>query len=342
MKCEIWGFCPPPLGGISIYCKRLSDKLQSQGTAVVLRNFAKSKSNEEYVVDVRHRIWEFVRLLFAEKRLIHSQFTNIYMLLLLYLFGWRHPLIMTLHNRRIVLLSGWRRWVVNRLFKRAKYVIYNDSSYTETLQQKYDVANEKIVILPTYISPSRDECRGLTPEIDEFCNRHSYTISANAHRLMNNVFGDVYGLDQIIELMNRLVNKDRMDVGLVFCMAECDDAYYGQCLSLIDKYNLKDNFLFVIASPVNGFEVWARTDLFLRPTMSDMEGISVKEALEFGTPVVASNVCVRPHEAVLYEKGDIDGLYAKVRPLLPEKKRVAYSPEIVVPDEIAKLYTRFQ
>lgn len=341
MKKEIWGFYPPPLGGISMYCKRLSEKLRTKDVDVLLRNFAKSKSDKEYVVDVDHRIWQFVSLLFAKKRLIHSQFTNIFMLLLLYIFGWRHPLIMTLHNHRIILLGGWKKWVVNRLFLRARYIVYNDSDYTAELQKHFDIDLNKIVILPTYISPSKDECRGVTPEIAEFCNRHKYTMSANAHRLMNNVFGDVYGLDQIIELMNRLVNKDGMDVGLVFCMVEYDDNYYNESLRTIEKYNLKNNFLFVIASPVNGFEVWAHTDLFLRPTMSDMEGISVKEALEFGTPVVASDVCVRPREAVLYRKADVDDLYDKVSGVLKEKKRVEYSPEVSVPDELAKLYSHF-
>lgn len=341
MKKEIWGFYPPPLGGISMYCKRLSEKLRAKDVDVLLRNFAKSKSDKEYVVDVDHRIWQFVSLLFGKKRLIHSQFTNIFMLLLLYIFGWRHPLIMTLHNRRIILLGGWKKRVVNRLFLRARYIVYNDSDYTAELQKHFDIDLNKIVILPTYISPSKDECRGVTPEIAEFCNRHKYTMSANAHRLMNNVFGDVYGLDQIIELMNRLVNKDGMDVGLVFCMVEYDDNYYNESLRTIEKYNLKNNFLFVIASPVNGFEVWAHTDLFLRPTKSDMEGISVKEALEFGTPVVASDVCVRPREAVLYRKADVDDLYDKVSCVLKEKKRVKYSPEVSVPDELAKLYSHF-
>ena len=342
MKKERWGFYPPPLGGISMYCKRLSEKLSLKGCDVILRNFAKSVSNKPYVVDARHRIWEFLRLPFIKKRLIHVQFTNINLLLLMYIFGWRHPMIMTLHNRRIVLLEGWKRAVVNRLFKRARYIIYNDAEYTTELQQKFDIDTSKVVILPTYISPSRDECKGVTPEIEEFCSKHTYSLSANAYRLQNNVFGDVYGLDQIIEMMNRLVHDDGMDVGLVFCITEIfNDEYYQECLARIEKYSLTDKFLFVINSPVNGFEVWARTDVFLRPTRSDMEGISVKEALEFGTPVVASDVCVRPSQAVLYKTGDVAELHEKVRDLLLKGERVTYRPEISVPDEVASLYTHF-
>lgn len=342
MKKEIWGFYPPPLGGISIYCKRLVEKIYEIDPIIILRNFAASKSDKEYVIDASNRIWEFIRLPFIRKRLIHSQFTNIYMLLLLYLFGWRHPLIMTLHNRRIVLLNGWKRALVNRLFRRARYIVYNDSAYTAELQKKYDIDTAKVVILPTYISPLKDEKRGLTPEIEEFCDKHSYTMSANAHTLVKNVFGDVYGLDQQIELVNRLVKRGGMDVGLIFCIAEVhDDTYYKECIAKIEELGLADNFLFLIKSPVNGFEVWERTDLFLRPTMSDMEGVSVKEALEFGTPVVASDVCARPCEAVTYRAGNVDDLYEKVYALLQKGERVSYNPELSVPNEIKHIYDRF-
>lgn len=311
-------------------------------SSIVLRNFASSSSDKVYVENVHNRIWQFVSLLFARKRLIHSQFTNIYMLLLLYIFGWRHPLVMTLHNRRLVLLDGWKRKVVNGLFRRARYIIYNDATYTASLQGKYDFDAQKVVILPTYISPSKDECKGVTPDIEAFCRKHEYTMSANAHSLLNNVFGDVYGLDQIIELVNRLVYKDGMDVGVVFCIADISESsYYEACRARIHSLNLDDYFHFVIQSDVNGFEVWARTDLFLRPTMSDMEGVSVKEALEFGTPVVASDVCVRPREAVLYKKANVDDLYEKVIGVLCSGKRVEYNPEISVPQALKRIYDSF-
>ena len=82
-----------------------------------------------------------------------------------------------------------------------------------------------------------------------------------------------------------------------------DNEYYQSCLKRIDELSLGDNFLFVTGSDVNGFEVWERTDLFVRATRTDMEGISVKESLQYGTPVVASDVCTRPVEAILYKDG---------------------------------------
>ena len=86
MKKEIWGFYPPPVCGISIYCKRLIDKLHAKDETIIMRNFADSDSECDYVIDVKNRIVEFFKLLFVPKKLIHAQFTNFYLLLLLYLF----------------------------------------------------------------------------------------------------------------------------------------------------------------------------------------------------------------------------------------------------------------
>lgn len=340
MKKEIWGFYPPPIGGISIYCKRLAEKLHAIDESVIMRDFAQSGYESECVMRVKNRILEFLKLPFVPKRLIHAQFTNFYLLMMLYLFGWKHDIVLTLHNRRIVLLDGWKRKVVNQLFRRAKYIIYNDPAYTALLREKYDIDNGKIVLLPTYMAPEQSEVKGLTTELEEFINKHEYSISSNAHRVINNVFGDLYGIDQLIDLMNRLVNEKGLDVGMVFCIADIfDHEYYDKCVARIEELGLTEHFCFAVNSPVNGFEVWAHTDLFVRATMSDMEGVSVKEALQFGTPVVASDVCTRPKETVLYRTGDADDLFEKVYPLLLERRRVTYVPEVHVENEIMRIYS---
>lgn len=340
MKKEIWGFYPPPIGGISIYCKRLAEKLHVIDESVVMRDFAQSGYESECVTSVKNRALEFLKLPFVPQKVIHAQFTNFYLLMMLYFFGWKHRIVLTLHNRRIVLLDGWKRKVVNRLFRRVKFIIYNDPSYTALLCDKYDIDQDKIVLLPTYMAPEESEMRGLTTELVEFIKKHEYSLSSNANRVINNVFGDLYGIDQLIHLMNRLVNEKGLDVGMVFCIADIFDyEYYNKCVARIDELGLSENFYFAVNAPVNGFEVWACTDLFVRATMSDMEGVSVKEALQFGTPVVASDVCTRPQEAVLYRTGDADDLFEKVYPLLLERKRVTYVPEVRVENEVMRIYS---
>ena len=50
-------------------------------------------------------------------------------------------------------------------------------------------------------------------------------------------------------------------------------------------------------------------DLFVRPTLSDGASVSIEEALWANIPVVASNVCQRPAQVMLYDLYHEDALY---------------------------------
>lgn len=339
-KVEIWGVYPPPIGGISVYCKRLTDAVHAVDNTVVLKNFARSHSDCPYVKEVKVPIWEFIRLPFRKRTIIHVQLCNVWFLTALYLTGWRHDVVITLHNRKLLLLKGWKEKIIRRFLQRVRAIIFNDPQFTDLLHDKYGLDKAVMTVLPTYIPSSESERRGITDEIESYCSRHRYTVSTNAHKVLLNNWGDVYGFDQIIGMMDILVHRHGLDVGLVFLIGSVgNNEYYQECLKRIDDLGLKDNFLFVVGSDVNGFEVWERTDLFVRATKTDMEGISVKESLQYGTPVVASDVCTRPAQAILYKDGDIEDLSGKCYDVLSSGIRcTGYHPETGVPERIMTIY----
>ena len=77
------------------------------------------------------------------------------------------------------------------------------------------------------------------------------------------------------------------------------------------------NDIFIVQRALtNGFEVWKLSDLFIRPTFTDIEGLSVKEALFCGTPAIASDVCKRPLEAIIFKNRDFNDLLSKVLEVL--------------------------
>ena len=343
-KVEIWGVYPPPIGGISAYCKKLAAALHDMDDTIILKNFARSRSGCDYVKDVRFQVWEFLKLPFRRRLIIHVQLCNIWFITALLLTGWRHDMVITLHNRKLLLLKGWKERVVRRFLSRARAIIFNDIQFVGLLGSKYGIDESLMTVLPTYIPPVESDKRGVPAPIEDFCRKHKYTISTNAYNLIRNAWGDVYGFDQIIGMMDILVNHKGMDVGLVFMFAtQGDTEYYDECVERIRKLGLEDRFMLVTGSDANGFEVWAMSDLFVRATNSDMEGISVKEALQFGTPVVASDVCSRPAEAVLYKKGDVQDLAEKCFTLLGSGTRIAdYRPETDVPERIMGIYNEIK
>ena len=59
-------------------------------------------------------------------------------------------------------------------------------------------------------------------------------------------------------------------------------------------------------------ELMSRSDVFLRPTLSDGDSISVREAISLGVPVVASRIGARPAGATLFESGNVEDLLSKL------------------------------
>jgi glycosyltransferase involved in cell wall biosynthesis len=71
--------------------------------------------------------------------------------------------------------------------------------------------------------------------------------------------------------------------------------------------------------------VIARSDIFVRPTFSDGDAISVREAIALGTPVVASDVVDRPAGTLCFKTGDSNDLASKIESLLSGPRPVQHS-----------------
>ena len=56
--------------------------------------------------------------------------------------------------------------------------------------------------------------------------------------------------------------------------------------------------------------------MVVRSTFVDGDAITVREALAFGVPVVASDTAFRPEGVTLFRKGDVSDLVAKLRQVL--------------------------
>ena len=65
--------------------------------------------------------------------------------------------------------------------------------------------------------------------------------------------------------------------------------------------------------------LFKKVDLFLRPTNTDGFGISLAEAIHFGTLAIASDVCPRPEGTILFKNRDFNDLFTKVNKILKNK-----------------------
>lgn len=108
-------------------------------------------------------------------------------------------------------------------------------------------------------------------------------------------------------------------------------------LRIIIKRVCEDSFWY----NTNAFEYWKISDVFIRPTTTDIEGISVKEALWVNTPAIASDICERPAGTLLFENRNYLDLKDKVLKIYKKDKYETIDFRENVPDvvnEILKIY----
>ncbi len=342
MKIEIWGTYPPPVGGVSIHVFRFIHtviKIQN----ILLKDFnGKGKHDFPFIKKVDKPLKEFLLLPFQKRKIIHVHSSRFIVFVFLLLFGIRHKIVFTSHGKHLYDRNSVFQLMVAKLFfKRVNAIIMNDESYAKLFALKFKVEKRKIHIIPAYIKPLEVERQGLPEALVNFRKKTKFLISANGYQLWKNNEGDVYGLDLLIALMHKLKN-DGIKAGLIFCLPQIgDEELYRSYKKQIKDLNL-DNEVLIYQKPLsNGFEVWEMSDLFIRPTLTDIEGISVKEALDFGTPALVSDVCTRPAASVLFKKGDIQDLYSKTIEIINHYKRVDANFDMDnAVDEILSIYNK--
>lgn len=313
MKIELWGTYPPPIGGVTIHVYRLIHSLHANNRNILLRNFGKVDPQLPYVRTVKCTFGEFLKLLFVPSKIIHLHSNNVRAFFLLLFCGWKHKIGITIHNKNLINEKSFlHRKVIKLFLQRTSFIVMNDADYGEKMQSNFHLDASKLHILPAFLPPAKAEYIGLSSDILYFRETHDFLISANAYKLRLVEGIDVYGLDLLIRLVENLKLR-RINVGLIFCLPLIgDEKYYEVSLRLIAEKGLNKNILILQRMLPNGFEVWKLSDLFIRPTLTDIEGISVKESLYEGTPVIASDVCERPPEAILFKNRNYEDLEKKV------------------------------
>jgi glycosyltransferase involved in cell wall biosynthesis len=210
---------------------------------------------------------------------------------------------------------------------------------------------ENISVIPGFVPPDEEELlnpKSILPDLGLFLEEHNPVVSANASGIVFYDGKDLYGLDMCIELSARLRNH-YPNLGFVYAIApnghgsaNDDWEYLEKMRRLIDRLQITPNFYLRICSePFT--PLLKRCDVFVRPTWSDGDANSVREALYLGKPAVASDVVVRPESCLTFKTGDIQDFHEKVDGVLRDynqhKQRIS---QIIMPQpsqDLLRLYS---
>ncbi|MEY8764354.1 MULTISPECIES: glycosyltransferase family 4 protein [Clostridium] len=316
------GIYPPPYGGISIHIKRLKQYLdKDKVTYIIYTNNGNDYKKNDRIFNVRNQyVFYFTFYIINKCKIVHYHDLNWKKRFLLsFLKPKKIKLIFTFHSFRddIYNINYIYKYMHRVVYKKANVIIAVSQSIKEKLIQ--DGCDEnKIKVVPAIIFPlkiqdvKKDEH---FKSIKKFQSLHNIIFIANSSN--NNHFNgeDLYGIDMCIELVNKFHQKN-INVGFLFFISNISDrGYFDKLNKLICRYTINDNFMFInskveLIAYIKEISDNSK-DIFLRPTNTDGDAISIREALYLKIPVIASDVVQRPEGTILFKTRDIENLYNK-------------------------------
>ena len=345
----IIGPYPPPYGGISVHIKRLIHKLKERSIDYVIFDTTKIKKNLERLVNASRIRKVILKILFSPfTGVIHYHGHSWEIRFLLGLFKRKKTIIFTIHGtylkNSIQKSNKVKKFFIITGLKLASYVI---ATHVEIYQYLISLGlkKERVLLIPSFIPPLlRDEDFKKIPDfILEFISSHTPVISANASRISFHNGKDLYGIDMSIKLCY-LLRERYKNIGFIFVISNINDKnYFMEMKRKVEELNLKENFIFFI-SKSEYYPLLAKVDLFLRPTTTDAEAISINEALTLGIPVIASDSVKRVDGVITFRNRNVKDLFEKVVDVIENyeyyKKNLSHYTVKDYGEEIINLYIK--
>ena len=356
MQIHIIGQYPPPIGGITIHIKRLLSKLSKNNYDVrffddtdlpplslfiKLKNIFKDKSyrisnlfrsEKNYSLDNSIRLKSFrsylLKLVFTERKSIkivhyHTKYWKYRALLCAAAkIAKKVKVVITIHSLRdeYSKLSWLERIYLNYSLRHADHLIVTNSQIKNKIVN-WGAAKDKVTVLHPFLAPERmqSDYDAIPKEIWDYINEHSPIISANASKIEFYENEDLYGLDMCIDLCSRLKSK-HPKIGFIFCLPMVGrEEYFEELKKKILRQGIENNFCFILKR-YSFYPFLEKSDVFVRPTNTDGDALSVREAISYNIPAVASDVVERPDGTILFRNRNIDDFHYKVSEVLNNRK----------------------
>lgn len=316
-----FAFIPPPYGGVSTYVKRLVLRLNQIGM----------KTGGYYLPDCKDPILQNLNLFHKWKwmpthlflfrivkyaietrkyKIVHSHFSLEGMLYLWFLRTFcNKKIIITVHNAMVDDYLAKTNFL-NRFFLKKMSQLQDvtwiavSSQVKSTLLKLHLKFTHDIHVIPAYIPPVRKQNSELSLSLQRYIDNYDKIIVFYGHSLMQYSGKDVYGFDVVLRLYASLSVDERRNIGLVYCIATCSEEEFSSILDKAKSMNLDKSIFWQVGALDDMTTLWEQADVYVRPTFTDGDSVAVREALDMGAQVVASDVCQRPEKVIKYSYDD--------------------------------------
>jgi glycosyltransferase involved in cell wall biosynthesis len=327
MNLIIIGALPPPRGGVSTHIERLIPYLEASGIEYVVWDYSRHYKENSRLVALRRQplgmAISFLKL--RGVKVAHCLISRVsagwvMLAVLLRCAGIRLTLTFV-RSAPATMGSALKRFYCLVLSRCARHVITANSDLRQALTG-CGIPGNKISVIPAFI-PVRDTClveKPLPQNIADFCAGHRPLILTYAYGLGFHLNEDMYGLDLAVHLLQGL-RSDLPQAGCVVVIPEIlNEGYYKKLRADIREKGLEPFFCFAVGNDLSFIPFLRRADIFIRATNTDGDALTLREALYYGVPSVASDVCPRPEGTRLFRNRDAVDLDRVVRDVLNGKR----------------------
>ena len=348
-KIAIIGVYPPPYGGISVHVQRMHHYLQERNIEHTI--YTNTQTREADLVHIGNRKKWWLKYFFTAKENIihfHSMVWRERVLIgMMGLCG--KNVILTIHSEDLNTQINQNNWIKKKILIWALrnikiFIVVNLE--IKNLLVSLGIKPKKLEYVPAYIPPliKDEEITEISQKIWDFIDSHNPIISASASAIVFYKGQDLYGIDMCIDLCTNL-RQNCPKIGFVVCLPDIGDyEYFNKMKQKIKKKRLEDNFLFQ-TKPCQMYPIIMKSDVFVRPTNTDGDSVSVREALHFSVPTVVSDAVPRPAGTILFKNRDIADFTSKVTYVLDNyeshKKKVEITKNENNFEKIIKVYKKF-
>lgn len=340
------GTIPPPYGGVSVYIKRLIYNLTNDGyqvggyyvSDIINKEFLHSPLFEKWTWLETHKypikIWKFLKSI-SKYKIIHSHCS---LEIMAYLWTakvlFNKDIIITIHNSMV--LNFYKNTnFINRFFLN-KMLQSNNITWIAVSQEGKEQMEllpikpkKSVLVLPAYIPIEQTEYSPLSQSMQNYIDSHKKIISFYGHSFMLNSGEDIYGFEFALKMYAEIHKEDKT-IGLVFCIAETKDKNKIENLHKIaTELNIDNKVYWQIGAINNIRSLWHQTHIYIRPTSTDGDSVAIREALDEGAIVIASDVCLRPNRVITYKHNNLDDFLSKIKfNLIKPKREAQYNYEL--------------
>ncbi|PLX19170.1 MAG: hypothetical protein C0601_02610 [Candidatus Muiribacterium halophilum] len=305
------GPLPPPYGGISVFLERLKDRSKDISFIDEDEIFKNRRSIMKWLLE---KIFDKRRKLFV----FHSAYLRNRLFFLLLSKVSIHQYALVLHGNGLEndfkSKNIFYKFLIIKLLNNSKYVRCINSHIYDFV--KRNTENKNVFIKNAFIPPDLNNLeqiyKGYPKELKNILDKKNNIFLINASRI--ELYGkiDLYGIDMSLKLVKELKNMNK-DVFLIIAIA--DEKFNYDYIKTMKKYTkdncIEDNVYWWLGQK----KIWPlfkKINVFLRPTYEDGYGISIDEAIMMGAKAIASDVCERNPNAIIFKNRDFEDLKKKV------------------------------